>query len=224
MNNLQENKEKQKRKQKSHAAFDIVGRIYSYISMAMIVCVFAFILVVTFGYGWGVLSLDFLLTEPNPSAMNTEAGGILTPIIGTFVLTLIGIAIAFPFALATAIYLCFYTKKGFFKTLVKSAVDILAGIPTIVIALFALVVFTLPQMGFLSSLVDTRRNSLSGTELTLKNSGSTLTTYIYYTSPAGEGNRFDVAFGAALVLIAIIILLNITATVIGKAGGTKKDG
>jgi ABC-type phosphate transport system permease subunit len=97
--------------------------------------------------------------------MNIDSGGILTPIIGTFILTIIGIAIAFPFALATAVYLCFYTKKGVFKTLVKSAVDILAGIPTIVIALFALVIFTLPQMGFLSVTVDTRTNSLSGTEL-----------------------------------------------------------
>ena len=56
---------------------------------------------------------------------------------------------------------------------------------------------------------------------TLTSSGSTLTTYIYYTSPAGEGNRFDVAFGAAIILIAIIILLNITATLIGKAGAEK---
>ena len=58
---------------------------------------------------------------------------------------------------------------------------------------------------------------------TLRNSGSTLTTYIYYTSPAGEGNQFDVAFGASLVLIMIIILLNIIASAIGKAG-IKKNG
>jgi len=76
-------------------------------------------------------------------------------------LTIVGILIAFPFAIATAIYLCFYTKKGIFKTLVKSAVDILAGVPTIVIALFALAIFTLPQMGFLSVQVDTRSNALS---------------------------------------------------------------
>jgi ABC-type phosphate transport system permease subunit len=152
-------------KEKDHTAFDISGKIYSYISMAMITCVFAFILIVVFGYGWGVWSLEFLTTEPNPSAINTDSGGILTPMIGTFILTITGIAIAFPFALATAIYLCFYTKKGIFKTLVKSAVDILAGIPTIVIALFALVIFTMPQMGFLSATVDTRINSLSGTEL-----------------------------------------------------------
>jgi ABC-type phosphate transport system permease subunit len=58
---------------------------------------------------------------------------------------------------------------------------------------------------------------------TLRNGGGTLTTYIYWTSPAGEGNQFDVAFGASIVLIAIIILLNIAAAVIGKAG-IKQNG
>jgi len=311
-------------KSKNHTAFDVSGIIYSFISMAMIICVFSFILIVTFNYGWSVLSFDFLIKEPNPSALDAESGGILTPIIGTFILTITGIVIAFPFALATAIYLCFYTKKGIFKTLVKSAVDILAGVPTIVIALFALAVFTMPQMGFLSALVKvedidgnilsvrsygrsflvcgitmavmilpfviksmeealktvpqsyidaalalgaskwrtiykvvlraSRDGLITGVILgmgrivgdtaivwltlggsirmtgnqpwflpdnwlsTLQNSGGTLTTYIYYASPAGEGNQFDVAFGASIVLIAIIILLNITAVVIGKAG------
>jgi len=307
------------RKQKNHIMFDVVGRIYSYISMLMIICVFSFILVVTVKYGWGVLSPHFLTTEPNPSALDAASGGILTPIIGTFILTIIGIIIAFPFSLATAVYLSFYTKKGFFKTLVKSAVDILSGVPTIVIALFALVIFTLPKMGFLSVMIEgvegtnraygrsflvcgitmaimilpfviksmeealkavpnsyidaslalgatkwrtihkvvlraARDGLITGVILgmgriigdtaivwltlggsirmtgnqpwyspdnwmsTLRNGGSTLTTYIYYTSPAGEGNQFDVAFGASLVLIAIIILLNIAAAIIGKAG------
>ena len=149
-------------RQKNHNAFDITGRIYSLISMGLIVCVIAFIFIVLIRYGWDVLSIRFLTTEPNPSALHAASGGILTPIIGTFLLTIMGIVISFPFSLATAIYLCFYTKKGVFKNLVKSAVDVLAGVPTIVIALFALVVFTLPQMGFLSAVVDTRSNSLDG--------------------------------------------------------------
>ncbi|MDR0469610.1 MAG: phosphate ABC transporter permease PstA [Peptococcaceae bacterium] len=311
-------------KEKGHKVFDIVGNTYSILSMAMLVCVFAFILIVTFRYGWGVLSWRFLTTEPNPSALDAASGGILTPMIGTFLLTMSGIVIAFPFAIATAIYLCFYTKKGIFQTLVKSAIDILAGVPTIVIALFSLVVFTLPQMGFLSVMIEgvagtsraygrsflvcgitmavmilpfviksmeeslkaipssyidaslalgatkwrtiykvvllaARDGLISGVILgmgriigdtaivwltlggsirmtgnqpwyspanwlsTLRNGGSTLTTYIYYTSPAGEGNQFDVAFGASLVLVAIIILLNIIAAAIGKAGVERGD-
>ena len=300
-------------------AFEIFGNAYSYLSMAMLICVFAFIIIVTLRYGWGVLSWRFITTEPNPSALDAASGGILTPMAGTFLLTITGIAAAFPFAAATAVYLCFYTRKGIYRALVESAVDILAGVPTIVIALFSLVIFTMPQMGFLSIIIEgvdgpsraygrsflvcgitmavmilpfviksmeealkaiptsyidasralgagkwrtisrvvlpaAREGLISGVILgmgriigdtaivwltlggsirmsgnqpwyspsnwasTLRSGGSTLTTYIYYTSPAGEGNQFDVAFGASLVLIAIIIVLNIIAAAIGKAG------
>jgi phosphate transport system permease protein len=51
---------------------------------------------------------------------------------------------------------------------------------------------------------------------TLQNTGSTLTTYIYFTSPAGEGDNPSVAFGAALVLIVIILILNAAAALIGR--------
>ncbi|MPM27698.1 hypothetical protein SDC9_74211 [bioreactor metagenome] len=51
---------------------------------------------------------------------------------------------------------------------------------------------------------------------TLQNTGSTLTTYIYFTSPAGEGNNYTVAFGAACVLILFILILNaVTALLAG---------
>ncbi|MPN53806.1 Phosphate transport system permease protein PstC 1 [bioreactor metagenome] len=51
---------------------------------------------------------------------------------------------------------------------------------------------------------------------TLQNTGCTLTSYIYFTSPAGEGNNYTVAFGAACVLIVIIIALNALIAVIGN--------
>ncbi len=41
-----------------------------------------------------------------------------------------------------------------------------------------------------------------------RNTGSTMTTYIYYTSLAGEGYNYAVDFGASLVLMVIIIVLS----------------
>lgn len=296
------------------------GTAYAIISMTMILCVLAFILSVIFYYGWETISWNFLTSEPEPSALNPESGGILTPIIGTTLLTLIGILAAFPFALSTAIFLVFYSKKGLFKTLVKGAVDILSGVPTVVIALFALAIFTQGHMAFLSSAIEgvegtsraygrsflvggitmaimilpfviksmeealravpasyidgsyalgankwrtiskialgsARDGIVTGIILgmgriigdtaivwltlggsirmtgmqpwytpenwlsTLRNSGCTLTSYIYFTSPAGEGNSLPVAFGASIVLIVIIIFLNLAATVVGNLGG-----
>ena len=57
---------------------------------------------------------------------------------------------------------------------------------------------------------------------TLQHTGSTLTTYIFFTSPAGEGGNPSLAFGAAFVLIVIIIILNATVATIGAIGAHKE--
>ena len=45
----------------------------------------------------------------------------------------------------------------------------------------------------------------------LRGPGSTLTTFIYFTSPAGEGNAINLAFGAAAVLVVVVLVLNLIA-------------
>ena len=52
----------------------------------------------------------------------------------------------------------------------------------------------------------------------LHGTGATLTTFTYYTSPVGEGTAPEMAFGAALVLMAIVLTLNIASTVIARVG------
>lgn len=49
---------------------------------------------------------------------------------------------------------------------------------------------------------------------TLRGAGSTLTTYAYFNSPAGDGNSPGAAFGAALVLILFVLVLNLAAVLI----------
>jgi len=51
----------------------------------------------------------------------------------------------------------------------------------------------------------------------LKGTGSTLTTFTYFNSPAGEGNSEALAFGAALVLIALVLALNFAALAIARS-------
>lgn len=58
---------------------------------------------------------------------------------------------------------------------------------------------------------------------TLQNTGSTLTTYIFYSSPAGEGNSPDKAFGAGLVLIVIIFALNALVDYWGRLSALKEE-
>ena len=308
---------------KSNALSTYAGYAYAWIAIIMVVCVCLFIIVHISAEGLPAISWEFLTTEPSASARNAEGGGILTPLAGTVLLTLLGILVAFPFSLATSIYLCFYSKKGILRSLIKTAIDILSGVPTIVVALFALSIFTRPWLSFLSTPVVLAEGvveraygksflvasitmaimvlpfvaksmeealkavprlyiegayalgagkwrmiskvvlksateglvtgvilgmgriigdtaivwlalggtlRMSGTQpwyipenwaSTLKNTGLTLTSYIYYTSPVGEGNNYTVAFGASLVLIAIIILLNALTALIGNATKVK---
>lgn len=44
---------------------------------------------------------------------------------------------------------------------------------------------------------------------TLRSEGSTLTTYIFFSSPAGEGNSPASAYGAAFVLMVVILMVNV---------------
>jgi phosphate transport system permease protein len=50
----------------------------------------------------------------------------------------------------------------------------------------------------------------------LRGTGSTLTTYVYGTSPAGEGNAPEKAYAAAVVLLLIVLALNGAVALIGR--------
>ncbi len=47
---------------------------------------------------------------------------------------------------------------------------------------------------------------------TLRGTGSTLTSYVYNNSPAGEGNAHQKAYAAAFVLLMIVLALNALVT------------
>ncbi len=297
----------------------LLGMSGSWLSVLLIMSACLFIIIYIMLEGAGVISLRFLTQEPSSSALSAKEGGILTPIIGTILLTVIGMLIAWPAALSTALFLVHDSRKGVFRDLIRIAIDILAGVPTVVVALFALALSTSPGLGFLSVTIEnadgvnrsygrsflvagiamavmvlpfvvktaeeaikavprqyyeasvalgatkwytvrkivlktaspglvtavilgmgriigdtaivliTLGGTLRMTGLqpwwmpdnwisTIRNTGCTLTSYILYTSPAGEGNNSDVSFGASFVLVGVILLLNGIAALAGGSG------
>jgi phosphate transport system permease protein len=52
----------------------------------------------------------------------------------------------------------------------------------------------------------------------LKGTGSTLTSYVYQNSPAGEGGAFEKAYAAAFVLLIMVVALNWVVDVISRRG------
>ncbi|MCR4419050.1 MAG: phosphate ABC transporter permease PstA [Clostridia bacterium] len=273
--------------------------------------------------GGPALSWDFVSQDPRPSLQEALSGGILTPIIGTALLTLLGVALAFPWSFGSAVYLAEYAREGRLLNLVRTGIEVLAGVPTVVFGLFALALFSHPSLALFSSMVEgveggrafgrsflvcaaamavmvlpyaikcmeealravppgyreaayalgltkwrTIRKvvvpaampgiitgvilavgriagdtaivwlclggsmTLTGPEPwwhpqnwleTLRSTGSTLTSYIYYSSPAGEGNSPTKAFGAGLVLMAMVLVLNFIVDYLGRLARAREE-
>jgi phosphate transport system permease protein len=89
---------------------------------------------------WPILSLDFLLSNPKHGM---RAGGIWSPLLGTIYLVVISLAIAAPIGVLAAVFLNEYARDNWFTRVVNLAVVNLAGVPSIVHALFGLGAFVL---------------------------------------------------------------------------------
>jgi len=254
---------------------------------------------------------EMLWSRPQPELEQADTGGFLDPLVGTLLLTTMATAIAGPLGAAIAIWLTEYGRPRWLARAVESGVEIVAGTPSIVLAIFGLIFFSQSFFGFLSftsegggvfgrsfiiasammSLIalplvvggtrealqvipkHVREASLAlgktkaatihrvllpaarpgiatGTALgmgriagdtaivvillggtlqlsgqgevpvleTLRGTGSTLTSYVYVNSPAGEGNAPEKAYAAAFVLLGIVIALNFLVDLIARGG------
>ena len=85
-----------------------------------------------------VLSLDFLLRGPS---QGMRAGGVWPAFLGTIYLVLTSLAIATPIGVFAAVYLNEYARDNWITRVINLAVVNLAGIPSIVHALFGLGAF-----------------------------------------------------------------------------------
>jgi len=101
-------------------------------------------LVLIVGYlvyqAWPILSFDFLLTNPRNGM---RAGGIWSPLLGTIYLVVISLVISTPIGVLAAVFLNEYARDSWFTRVIHLAVVNLAGVPSIVHALFGLGAFVL---------------------------------------------------------------------------------
>ena len=262
--------------------------------------------------GIQTLRPQLLVERPADGSSQAQAGGFLDPLVGTLLLTTMGTAIALPLGVATALWIVEYGRPAALARAVETGIEIVAGTPTIVLAIFGLAMFSQGVFGFLSFtaagnavfgrsfliaammmsfialplvfgstreaimavpshvreasyalgktkwatirrvlLPAVRPGIATGTVLgmgriagdtaivvillgatlrldavgdaplvsTLRGTGSTLTSYVYNNSPAGEGNAYDKAYAAAFVLLLVVIALNLAVDVIGRGRG-----
>lgn len=90
--------------------------------------------------GGSVLSMDFLFTNPTDGM---TAGGIFPALIGTVWLVSVALLFSVPLGVAAAIYLSEYARDNWFTRMINLAIINLAGVPSIVHALFGVGAFVL---------------------------------------------------------------------------------
>ncbi|MBW2329182.1 MAG: phosphate ABC transporter permease PstA [Deltaproteobacteria bacterium] len=100
----------------------------------------AIILAILIYKGGSVLSLDFLFTNPTNGM---TAGGIFPALVGTVWLVAVALLFSVPLGVAAAIYLSEYARDNWFTRAINLAIINLAGVPSIVHALFGLGAFVL---------------------------------------------------------------------------------
>ncbi|MCM2350762.1 MAG: phosphate ABC transporter permease PstA [Bacteriovoracaceae bacterium] len=90
--------------------------------------------------GYPALSWNFLTQDP---IHGMTAGGIFPTIVGTFWLVIISVLVSCPLGVTAAIYLSEYATDNKMNRLIRLAILNLAGVPSIVHALFGLGAFVL---------------------------------------------------------------------------------
>jgi phosphate transport system permease protein len=280
----------------------------------ILVCLIAAAIVGYMGFrGVQYLRPSLIAQRPTPGLAQGDVGGILDPLLGTVLLTIIGIALAVPLGVVSATWCVEYGRPAFLARAVESGIEIVAGTPDIVLAIFGLAVFQLHLLaplsftasgggvfgrsflaaGAIMSLIalplvfgatreglmavpshlregswalgktrictirtvllpEVRGNVASGAVLgmgrivgdtavvvvllgatlqiepqghvpglnVLRGTGSTLTSYVYGASPAGEGNAPQKAYAAAFALLIIVLALNAVVGRLGRRRGT----
>ncbi len=288
----------------------------------LLVCGVAAAIVLYMGYrGVEYLSPALVFSRPAFGAQQSQTGGFLDPLLGTLLLTAIGIVLAAPLAVCSALWIVEYGREGRARQLsrvVESSIEIVAGTPDIVIALFGLALFQLHTLAFLSTtgegggvtgqsflvagammslialppifvatrdglqavpahmreaafalgktriatirrvlLTRVRANIATGVTLgvsriiadtaivivllgdtlrfepaagglpgfkLLRGTGSSLTSYIFDNSPAGEAGAPQKAYAAAFLLLVFVVLLNLLVARVARTSETSGAG
>lgn len=115
--------------------------LLSFLSMIPLVLILFYIL----KNGLSSLSWEFLMELPKP--VGEKGGGIANAIIGSFLLVIIASLPSIPLGIAAGIYICEH-KEGKLSYLVRLAVEVLQGTPSIVIGIIAYLWLVMSMGGF----------------------------------------------------------------------------
>jgi phosphate transport system permease protein len=125
-----------KRNRKTQKLFQIL-----FMMMTLLLIMPVLIILGTLIYkGGGIISVDFLFTHPTDGM---TAGGIFPALFGTVWIVAVALLASVPIGVAAAIYLSEYAPDNWLTRLINLAIINLAGVPSIVHALFGVGAFVI---------------------------------------------------------------------------------
>ncbi len=125
-----------KRNHKTQKLFQIL-----FMMMTLLLILPVLIILGTLIYkGGSIISVDFLFTHPTDGM---TAGGIFPALFGTVWLVAVALLVSVPIGVAAAIYLSEYAPDNWFTRIINLAIINLAGVPSIVHALFGVGAFVI---------------------------------------------------------------------------------
>lgn len=114
----------------------ILVRAWAYVGMGFVSAAVLFLFGYVFWRGAPAISWEFLTQAPSGLVLGEE-GGIWPAIAGSLWFTTVAVLIAAIPAIACAAYMAFYCKSRRVKAAIRLVVQCMAGIPSIVLGLFA---------------------------------------------------------------------------------------
>ncbi len=124
------------RNQRNQRLFQLMFGLMTVVLIVPVVIIISLLVV----RGGPALSWEFFTAYP---AANMTAGGIFPALVGTLWLVAVALAVSLPLGVAAAIYLSEYAPDNLLTRLINLAIINLAGVPSIVHALFGLGAFVL---------------------------------------------------------------------------------
>ncbi|MDP4084445.1 MAG: phosphate ABC transporter permease PstA [Bacillota bacterium] len=116
--------------------------VIAFIIVSVLIGLFSFILY----HGFQHVSLKFLTT---PSSNMSAGGGIRDQLFNSFYVLFITMLITVPLGVGGGVYMAEYARPGRITNIIRSCIEVLASLPSIVIGLFGLLMFvTLTGWGY----------------------------------------------------------------------------
>lgn len=125
---------------------DVIIRVLCYAAAAFGLSFLGLILFTLFWNGFAGLNLSvFTQMTPPPGS---KTGGLANALMGSLIITVLGVAIGAPLGMFAGTYLAEYGRHEKLTTVIRFINDILLSAPSIIIGLFVYVAVVLPMGGF----------------------------------------------------------------------------